>query len=69
MTQHLSIKKHNSVVHKEKIGYREMLNNLKILFKNNQKYDLTLAEALLIKKHNPPLNSQEEGSTRILKIF
>ena len=69
MIQHQSIKKHIRSVHSTGIGYKEMLDNTKILFKNESKQYLLLAEALLIKKHKPPLNSQDEGNVRILGIF
>ena len=69
MIQHQSIKKHHSATHKSKIGYKEILKNIKVLFRNNNKFELIIAEALLIKEMKPKLNSQEEGSTRILQVF
>ena len=69
MIQHQSIKKHHSNLHKSKIGYKDILKDIKILCKKNNKQELVLAEALLIKEMKPYLNSQEEGSTRILQVF
>ena len=46
-----------------------MLDNIKILYQKENREDLILAEALFIKLKKPQVNSQEEGSTRILQIF
>ena len=43
--------------------------NFKILFTSNSKKSLQIAEALLIKKHNPILNRRQEGLTRRLYIL
>ena len=69
MVQHSSIKKHHSSIHKKKIGYKEILENTKVLVRNNFKQDLLIAEALLIKYEKPQLNNKEEGSTGILHVF
>ena len=69
MVQHSSIKKHHSLVHKQKVGYKDILENTRILVRSNFKQDLLIAEALLIKFEKPQLNNKEEGSTKILSIF
>ena len=64
-----SINIHNKNVHNKKPFTKELLKDTTILFRGNDKYDLTIAEALLIKTHKPSLNLQEQGFTRILSIF
>jgi hypothetical protein len=60
---------HNKNVHNTKILTRELIKNTKVLYYGDNKTDLTIAEALLIKNKNPALNLQDEGQVRILKIF
>ena len=48
---------------------QQILENVNVIFKSSDKMELILAEALLIKANSPTLNNQEEGETRILKIF
>ena len=47
----------------------EILNNTRILVTYNNKQQLTIAEALLIKDKKPVLNLQREGEQRVLQIF
>jgi len=46
-----------------------MLPYVKILAKNNNREDLAITEALLIKKLQPLINIQTEDFNRTLKIF
>ena len=46
-----------------------ILRHTKVLYRNQDKIELQIMEALLIKQHNPPLNNQQSGDTRILHIF
>ena len=65
-----SICKHLREKHQAKrIPKTELLENTKILVWYPDKRRLIIAEALLIKTGRPALNSQDEGSTRVLKIF
>ena len=69
MVQHKSIKSHLKKEHKRNIGYKEILDNIKVIFRSPFVTDLLIAEALLIKKHKPSINQQEEGSFKILQVF
>ena len=65
-----SICKHLREKHQaQRIPKTELLENTKILVRYPDKRRLIIAEALLIKTERPALNSQDEGSTRVLKIF
>ena len=68
--QHQSVRKHLLSVHKIKtIPRRQLLADVSVLKKCPSRRDLVLTEALLIKSEKLSLNSQEEGSIQILKIF
>ena len=72
MTQHAqkgSIHEHNVEEHRGLCPAAELLENTERLFYSSEKHELLLAEALLIKYYSPSLNRQQEGDTRILKIF
>jgi len=72
MSQHHyygSIRKHSEEKHKIRISYDNIIRNTKNLKKDQNKEDLIILEALLIKSQVPNINMQEEGSYRILKIF
>lgn len=69
MRQHKSIQLHHLEIHNSRIKCKEMLENTEILHKTNNKRNIIILEALSIKQLSPSLNSQEEGTTRILKIF
>ena len=67
--QHASIKKHFRTVHNRNITGSEMIKNVSILAHVNNKIDLILTEALLIKEHGPVINIQTDDFNRTLKIF
>lgn len=46
-----------------------MLPNVTVLTRAQNKQDLIIMEALLIKQHQPVINTQAEDFNRILKIF
>ena len=64
-----SIQKHANEVHNRKLTTNNIIDCTSVIEAHNNKQDLILAEALLIKDENPLLNSQKEGQTRILHIF
>ena len=68
-TQHGSIQQHNRSEHNHKISTQETLDNTTIVRKQRTKEELIIAEALIIKERNPPLNNQREGEVRVLQIF
>ena len=68
-TQNGGIRTHQQTVHQRKIKTAEILEHTKVLYRNQDKIELQIMEALLIKQHNPPLNNQQSGDTRILHIF
>ena len=68
-TQNGGIRTHQQTVHQRKIKTAEILEHTKVLYRNQDKIELQIMEALLIKQHNPPLNNQQLGDTRILHIF
>ena len=74
MVQHAntgSIREHHTCV--QNAGTRpnagQILEHTVPVFHSNDKSELLLAEALLIKADRPTLNRQNEGNTRILKVF
>ena len=68
--QNGSIKKHIQTYHCEvKINTKELMKNVDIIYKANNKFELILAESLMIKSKNPTINEQREFSTGILKVF
>ena len=64
-----AIRHHNHQVHNTKPLTQELLSSTQVLYRNPHQQDLLIAEALLIKEHQPYLNQQEEGNTRVLRIF
>ena len=64
-----SIFKHNQNSHNRKPGSRHLRDQTTVLYKSNNKRNLCIAEAILIKQSRPSLNEQEEGRSRILHIF
>jgi hypothetical protein len=60
---------HNQSIHNCKPFTKSLLETTRVLYKGSTKNDLTIAEALLIKNQKPRLNQQDEGHTRILRIF
>ena len=72
MTTHAqngSIKNHNIESHNVNIRTSEIMEEIKIIFRSEDKNELQIAEALLIKKKNPPLNNQSADFTRTLFVF
>ena len=72
MTSHAqngSIKNHNLNQHNSRISTNDIIDQIKILFNAPNKTDLRIAEALLIKKHNPSRNNQSDTFTRTLQVF
>ena len=68
--QHASVKKHLSEAHGlTRVGRRKLLESVRVLSHNNDRRRLIMTEAMIIKENRPQLNSQEEGSIRIIKIF
>ena len=67
--QNGSIIKHSVEKHSTKLTTKEILDNTSVLHRFYTKDELVIAEALLIKEMNPPLNAQNEGETRVLLIF
>ena len=68
-TQKGSIKNHNKETHNRKIITADITPCMQTIFKSPLKIELRIAEALFIKREDPPLNNQQEGDTRILRIF
>jgi hypothetical protein len=69
-TQQGSIKEHLQNKHEiVSLKRMELLNSVTILAKNRNVRDLRFLEAILIKDRKPTLNSKEEGSDKLLKIF
>ena len=69
-TQNGSIKRHLNEAHTiRKTTRRELLSKTKILRPCSERRKLVMTEAILIKDKKPDLNSQEEGSDRLLQIF
>ena len=64
-----SIKKHHCSIHNSKVKTQHLRENTKVLTRINNRNELQIAEALLIKHHKPTLNEQNEFSDRTLKIF
>ena len=68
--QHASVKKHLLESHGlTRVGRRKLLESVRVLRCEKDRRHLIMMEAMLIKENRPKLNSQEEGSTRIIKIF
>ena len=69
-TQTGSIIKHLKETHREnRVPRSELLAQAKVIDFCNEKRRLIFLEAIYIKTERPELNSQTEGSDRILKIF
>ena len=72
MTTHAqngSIKSHKVERHGHAIRTAETLKQIKVIYSSPDRLELLLAEALLIKNHEPTINNQREGETRILDVF
>jgi hypothetical protein len=64
-----AIRSHNKDIHNFKPLTRQLLQNTQVLFRGQNRNDLAIAEALLIKRERPALNQQDEGFVRVLKLF
>ena len=60
---------HSVDTHNKRIPTNTILASTNILRQFNNKDELIIAEAFLIKEHKPSLNGQREGELRILSIF
>jgi hypothetical protein len=69
MKQHASIKKHYKEEHERNITGSEMLQNVSVLSKSNNRIDLIIMEALYIKQEHPIINIQTDDFNRTLKKF
>ena len=72
MTTHAqngSIKTHNLEEHQRRLRAADILACIDVLHTAHDRQELVLAEALLIKKLQPSINSQREGEVRVLSIF
>ena len=72
MTTHAqngSIKTHNLDEHQRRLRAADILACIDVLHSAHDRQELVLAEALLIKKLQPSINSQREGEVRVLSIF
>jgi len=67
--QHSSIKKHYRDHHQCNITGKQMLPNVTILSKVNNKQDIAILEALFIRDLKPIINIQADDFNRTLKIF
>ena len=68
-TQQGSIKDHHLTTHNHRVRTAEIMQSTEVIFRSQEKHELIVAEALLIKENSPPINSQREGETRVLQIF
>ena len=67
--QHSAIKKHFEQTHKRNITGSEMFKNVSVLARRREKEDLSILEALMIKRLNPTINRQCNDFGRTLKVF
>ena len=67
--QHTSIKRHFRETHDRNITGSQMLPDVKILATNNNKIELPIQEAIMIKEIKPSINVQCGDFNRTLKIF
>jgi len=67
--QHNSIKKHYRDHHNSNITGKQMIPNVSILRRCNDRRDLIILEALMIKEFKPVINIQADDFNRTLKIF
>ena len=72
MTTHAqngSIKTHHATIHNHKITTTEIMESIKVRYASQDKHELQIAEALIIKAESPSINNQAEGEVRILNVF
>ena len=58
-SQNGGIRTDQQTVHQRKTKTSEILEDTKVLYRNQDKIELQIMEALLIKQHNPPLSKQQ----------
>ena len=68
-TQQGSIREHHLSHHGNRIRTADLMEHIEILHRSQEKQELIIAEAILIKQNSPKMNNQREGETRVLKIF
>ena len=54
---------------KSSLNRLQLTENTEIIKRNNDVNRLKIAEAVIIKTHNPTINRQDTGMTRTLKLF
>ena len=64
-----AIKNHNLNEHNSRISTKDIIDQIQKLFSATDTTDLQITEALLIKKHNSPLNNLSDTFTRTLQVF
>ena len=72
LTMHLgngAIKDHMLEKHNSNIGRELLVNHTEILRQHSDTFRMLIHEALHIKFHNPDLNRQDTGSTKILLLY
>ena len=69
MKQHAAIKKNYREIHNRNIAGSQMKNSIKRITKLNNRIDLGIMEALLIKEEKPIINIQANHFDRTIKIF
>ena len=69
MKQHTGIKFHPNTIHKRNITRKQMLENITVLARSNNRTDLAIPQALSIKQHNPVINKQAKDFSCTLKLF
>ena len=69
MKQHAAIKKHYRKIHNRNIMGSKIMNNITIMTKLNNKIDLGIMEALLIKEEKHILKIQANHFDRKIKKF
>ena len=62
-------KSHTGSRHRDILTRDMMVNNTRIIRRENDKSRLPIYEALLIKRNNPIINKQDTGYQRTLKLF
>ena len=67
--QHSAIKKHFEQTHMRNITGSQMTRNVSVIARRREKEDLSILEALLIKRLNPSINRQSNDFGRTLKVF
>ena len=69
MKQHTGIRFHHNTVHKRNISGKQRLKIVTVLARSNNRTELAILEALLIKHYNPLISKQIKDFSHTLKIF